>query len=58
MTSVLENRSADDLRSLAEKAAADLDGATAQELLQWTDDTFGSDYIVASNMQDLSLIHI
>ena len=58
MTSVLENRSADDLRSLAEKAAADLDGATAQELLQWTDDTFGSDYIVASNMQDAVLVHL
>ena len=36
----------------------ELDGpdATAVELLQWTEDTFGTDYIVASNMQDGVLV--
>ena len=44
--------------SIAEQGAAELDGASAQELLQWTEDTFGSDYIVASNMQDGVLVHL
>ena len=48
----------DDLRLLAAQGAASLEGASAQELLQWTEDTFGSDYIVASNMQDGVLVHL
>ncbi|MFD7007828.1 MULTISPECIES: phosphoadenylyl-sulfate reductase [Rhodococcus] len=48
----------DDLRLLAVQGAASLEGASAQELLQWTEDTFGSDYIVASNMQDGVLVHL
>jgi phosphoadenosine phosphosulfate reductase len=47
-----------DLRKLAERGAADLAGASAQELLQWTEDTFGDRYIVASNMQDAVLVHL
>ena len=47
-----------DLRAVAARAADELDGATAQELLAWTDATFGSDYIVASNMADAVLIHL
>ncbi|MBJ8346853.1 phosphoadenylyl-sulfate reductase [Antrihabitans sp. YC2-6] len=47
-----------DLRSLAEKGAAELDGASALELLQWTEDNFGTDFIVASNMQDAVLVHL
>ncbi|MFZ2175864.1 MAG: phosphoadenylyl-sulfate reductase [Rhodococcus sp. (in: high G+C Gram-positive bacteria)] len=58
----------DDLRRLAAQGAASLDGASAQELLQWTEDTFGSgaeeaaglrdSFIVASNMQDGVLVHL
>ena len=58
----------DELRRIAAQGAADLDGASARELLQWTEDTFGagasaatgdrSDYIVASNMQDGVLVHL
>ncbi|PQP24335.1 phosphoadenylyl-sulfate reductase [Rhodococcus opacus] len=48
----------DDLRLLAAQGAASLEGASAQELLQWTEETFGSDYIVASNMQDGVLVHL
>ncbi|MDF3306894.1 phosphoadenylyl-sulfate reductase [Rhodococcus sp. T2V] len=48
----------DDLRLLAAQGAASLEGASARELLQWTEDTFGSDYIVASNMQDGVLVHL
>ncbi|SED42647.1 phosphoadenylylsulfate reductase (thioredoxin) [Rhodococcus koreensis] len=48
----------DDLRLLAAQGAASLEGASARELLQWTEETFGSDYIVASNMQDGVLVHL
>ena len=47
-----------DFRELAARGAAELDGATAEELLAWTDAAFGSDYVVASNMQDAVLIHL
>ena len=47
-----------ELRALAERGAAELDGATADELLAWTDAHFGSDYVVASNMQDAVLIDL
>jgi phosphoadenosine phosphosulfate reductase len=55
-----------DLRELARRGAAELDGASAAELLYWTDETFGptaatpagptSGYVVASNMQDAVLV--
>ncbi|MBV8349008.1 MAG: phosphoadenylyl-sulfate reductase [Mycolicibacterium sp.] len=47
-----------DLRELAARGASELDGATAIELLRWADDTFGPNYVVASNMQDAVLIDL
>lgn len=47
-----------ELRHLAERGAADLEGAGAAELLAWTDEHFGENYIVASNMQDAVLIDL
>ena len=57
-----------DLRNLAERGAAELAGASAEELLRWTDETFGgsartadaatSGYVVASNMQDGVLVEM
>ena len=44
------------LRDLAARGAADLDGASAQDLLAWTDRHFGGHYVVASNMQDAVLV--
>jgi phosphoadenosine phosphosulfate reductase len=54
------------LRELAERGAKELDGASATELLRWTDETFGGvngprgwatcNYVVASNMQDAVLV--
>lgn len=44
------------LIDVAERGASELDGATAEELLKWTDETFGGDYVVASNMQDAVLV--
>jgi phosphoadenosine phosphosulfate reductase len=57
-----------DLRQLAARGAAELDGAAATDLLQWTDDHFGGihgprggatcNYIRASNMQDAVLVDL
>lgn len=54
----LTGRDADELRALADRAAKELEGADALTLLQWTLDTFGEDFIVASNMQDGVLVHL
>ncbi|MCV7237241.1 phosphoadenylyl-sulfate reductase [Mycolicibacterium celeriflavum] len=48
----------DDLQALAERGVAELDGASALELLRWTDENFGGNYIVASNMQDAVLVDL
>jgi phosphoadenosine phosphosulfate reductase len=46
-----------DLQQLAERGAAELGPhASAAELLQWTDEHFGGNYVVASNMQDAVLV--
>ena len=47
-----------DLQNLAERGAAELDGANADDLLRWTDQHFGGNYIVASNMQDAVLVDL
>ena len=51
-----ETMTEQNLIDVAERGAAELDGASAEELLRWTDENFGSDYIVASNMQDAALV--
>jgi phosphoadenosine phosphosulfate reductase len=47
-----------ELQDLAERGAVELDGAGAGELLRWTDQHFGGNYIVASNMQDAVLVDL
>ena len=47
-----------DYKTLAERAAKELADATAEEALRWTAETFGDDFIVASNMQDAVLIDL
>ena len=47
-----------DLRELAARGAAELDGASAEDLIAWTDRHFAGRYVVASNMQDAALIHL
>ncbi|MHA6781267.1 phosphoadenylyl-sulfate reductase [Pseudonocardia saturnea] len=48
-----------DLRAAAERGAAELGpDATAQQVLGWAADTFGSRLIVASNMQDAVLVDL
>src|ERR1044071_1341806 len=45
-----------DLIAIAERGAGELDGARPGAALRWTDDNFGGDYVVASNMQDAVLV--
>jgi phosphoadenosine phosphosulfate reductase len=47
-----------DLQRLAERGAAELEGASANDLLRWTDENFGGEYVVASNMQDAVLVSL
>ena len=47
-----------ELQQLAERGAAELEGASADELLRWTDENFGGSYVVASNMQDAVLVDL
>ncbi|GAB3570230.1 phosphoadenylyl-sulfate reductase [Amycolatopsis endophytica] len=51
-------RTTEELKALAEKASAELADASALEALRWTAETFGDDFIVASNMQDAVLIDL
>src|SRR4030088_1794844 len=46
------------VKKLAERGAAELGGATAADLLSWTDENFGGNYVVASNMQDAVLVSL
>jgi len=65
---VTETMAEQKLIELAERGAAELDGANAEELLRWTDEHFGGDagaglpatsgYVVASNMQDAVLVDL
>lgn len=48
----------EDLQDLATRAAVELVGASAAELLSWTAGTFGDRFVVASNMQDAVLVHL
>ena len=64
----MRQHSEDQLRELAARGAAELDGATATELLEWTDANFGGvngprggatcNYVVASNMADAVLVDL
>ncbi len=53
-----DTRTEQDLIGLAERGAAELVNASAEELLRWTDKHFGGEYIVASNMQDAVLVDL
>lgn len=48
----------DRLRAIAERAAAELADATAEQAVAWTATTFGDRWCVASNMQDAALVHL
>ncbi|MEU4334547.1 phosphoadenylyl-sulfate reductase [Micromonospora lupini] len=51
-------RSPDELRTLAEQAAQDLEGAPALEIARWAAQTFGDRFCVTSSMADAVLAHL
>lgn len=51
-------REPDELREVATRAAAELDGAPAKRVLEWARDEFGPLFAVASSMQDAVLPHL
>lgn len=57
-TGIGVRRSDEELRALVERDAPTLAEASAGELLRWTAETFGDGFIVASNMQDASLVDL
>jgi phosphoadenosine phosphosulfate reductase len=48
----------EELKELADKATDELAAASAGQALHWAVETFGDDFIVASNMQDAVLIDL
>jgi phosphoadenosine phosphosulfate reductase len=49
---------AEQMRTLAEQAAADLAEAPAEEVIRWATDTFGDRICVTSSMTDAVIIHL
>jgi phosphoadenosine phosphosulfate reductase len=47
-----------ELREIAARGAAELAGAEAIDLLRWTDENFGANWLLASSMQDGVLIDL
>jgi phosphoadenosine phosphosulfate reductase len=68
MTDQATRPTEDELRDLAARGAAELEGASATDLLRWTEENFGGvngprgwatcNYVVASNMQDAVLVDL
>jgi phosphoadenosine phosphosulfate reductase len=58
MTTVQEQRTAEDLKALAEQAGRDLEDASALEILQWAAETFGKRFCVTSSMEDAVVAHL
>ncbi|MFI6930998.1 phosphoadenylyl-sulfate reductase [Streptomyces sp. NPDC050287] len=58
MTTVQQERTAEELKALAEQAGRDLEDATALEILQWAVDTFGDRFCVTSSMEDAVVAHL
>ncbi|MFF9201167.1 phosphoadenylyl-sulfate reductase [Streptomyces sp. NPDC014986] len=58
MTVVQEERAAEDLKSLAERAGRELEDASAPEILRWAAETFGKRFCVTSSMEDAVVAHL
>ena len=58
MTTAATLRSPAELEAIASKAAVELAGASAEEILRWAAGTFGAAFAVAGSMQDNVLVHL
>jgi phosphoadenosine phosphosulfate reductase len=54
----MSTRTAEELRELAARAAADLEEASAEKIVEWAADTFGERFCVTSSMADGVLAHV
>src|SRR5579871_2867121 len=46
------------MRDLAEQAAEDLEGASAEDVIRWATDTFGDRIAITSSMSDAVIVHL
>ncbi|MFI9423926.1 phosphoadenylyl-sulfate reductase [Streptomyces achromogenes] len=58
MTTTQDERTAEELKALAEQAGRELEDASALEILQWAVDTFGDGFCVTSSMEDAVVAHL
>ena len=58
LTAPFRTEDADQMRTLAEQAAAELADAPAEEVIRWATDTFGDRICVTSSMTDAVIIHL
>lgn len=58
MTAIQQERTGEDLKSLAARAGRDLEDASALEILRWAVDTFGGKFCVTSSMEDAVVAHL
>jgi phosphoadenosine phosphosulfate reductase len=58
MTAVQEERTAEELKALAERAGRELEDASALEILRWAAETFGNRFCVTSSMEDAVVAHL
>ncbi|QKW29997.1 phosphoadenylyl-sulfate reductase [Streptomyces seoulensis] len=58
MTTTQRERTAEELRALAERAGRELEDASALEILRWAADTFGERFCVTSSMEDAVVAHL
>ena len=58
VSNVSDVSTVDGLKELAGRAAVELAGAPAEDVLGWTAETFGDSWIVASNFQDAVLVDL
>src|SRR6201994_4999379 len=47
-----------DLRDLAERAAKELENASAEDIIRWATDTFGDRICITSSMSDAVIVHL
>ncbi|MEV5985330.1 phosphoadenylyl-sulfate reductase [Streptomyces sp. NPDC052051] len=58
MTNCQEERTAVDLKAVAEQAGRDLEDASALDVLRWAADTFGTRWCVTSSMEEAVVAHL
>lgn len=46
------------MRSLADQAARELEGASAEDIIRWATDTFGDRICITSSMSDAVIVHL